>query len=310
MKVLVTGGAGFIGSHVVDRYLADGCEVCVVDNLSTGRRANLNPRAIFYEVDIASLEITQVIARERPEVINHHAAQIDVRKSVTDPVADCQTNIGGFLQLMEAARHYGCRKVIFASSGGTVYGEQEQFPATETHPTRPISPYGIAKLTTELYLHFYAMQYGIASIVLRYANIYGPRQNADGEAGVVAIFARQMLADQQPMLHGDGRQTRDFTYVGDVVVANRLALHSEATGAFNIGTGLEHDVHTLFRMMKELSNASCPVLYGPPRMGEQSRSMLDFGRANALLGWRPTVSLFEGLRRTIAWFRNPERIEL
>lgn len=304
MKILVTGGAGFIGSHLVDAYCAGGHTVCIIDNLSTGSRAYLNPRATLYEADICHPEIAAIFARERPDVVNHHAAQIDVRRSTADPLFDCQVNVVGFLNVMECARKNGCRRVVLASSGGTVYGEQEAFPATEGHPTRPCSPYGIAKLTAEHYLHYYERQYGIPSVSLRYANVYGPRQNAEGEAGVVAIFARKMLAGERPMIYGDGTQTRDFTYIDDVVAVNQLALRPAVTGVYNVGTGVETAVNALFQMMKELSGADCTVLYGPAKPGEQRRSALLSVRLQATVHWQPTVALPEGLRSTVEWFRN------
>jgi len=235
MKILVTGGAGFIGSHVVDAYLELGHEVVVVDNLSSGSIENLNPKAKFYEMDIRDSDIEDLFKNEKPDVVNHHAAQMDVRKSVEDPIYDADVNIIGSLNLLQNCIKYGVKKFIFASTGGAIYGEQDYFPADEEHPTRPLSPYGVAKLTVEKYLYFYKEVHGLNYVVLRYANIYGPRQNPHGEAGVVAIFTSKMLKGEQPVINGDGFQTRDYTFVGDVVRANVLALSYEKSDVFNIG---------------------------------------------------------------------------
>jgi UDP-glucose 4-epimerase len=225
MKILVTGGAGFIGSHVVDAYLELGHEVVVVDNLSSGSIENLNPKAKFYKMDIRDSDIEDLFKNEKPDIVNHHAAQMDVRKSVEDPIYDADVNIIGSLNLLQNCIRYGVKKFIFASTGGAIYGEQDYFPADEEHPTRPLSPYGVAKLTVEKYLYFYKEVHGLNYVVLRYANIYGPRQNPHGEAGVVAIFTSKMLKGEQPVINGDGFQTRDYTFVGDVVRANVLALN-------------------------------------------------------------------------------------
>ena len=253
MKILVTGGAGFIGSHIVDRYIQDGHEVIVIYNLSTGKRANLNPKARFYQIDIGSPEVEAVFEKERPEVLNHHAAQIDVRRSVADPTFDCKENVLGFLNVMEPARRHGIKKVIFASSGGAIYGEQKEFPATEDHPTNPISPYGVAKLTCEKYLHYYSVQYKIPYVIFRYANVYGPRQNAEGEAGVVAVFINKLLNNEQPVVNGDGKQTRDYVYVGDIAELNRRAVQLNSTQCLNVGTGVETDVNQIFVLRFGLS---------------------------------------------------------
>jgi UDP-glucose 4-epimerase len=306
MKILVTGGAGFIGGHVVDSYLAAGHEVVVIDDLSTGRRGNLNPRARFYEMDIQASEVGEMLERERPEVLNHHAAQMDVRRSVADPVFDARVNVVGFLNLMEQGRRHGLRRVVFASSGGTVYGEQERFPAVEDHPKAPLSPYGVTKLATENYLHFYAATHGLSYVALRYANVYGPRQNPHGEAGVVAIFTLKLLRGEQPIINGDGKQTRDYVYVDDVVQANLASLESAFSGPVNIGTGIESDVNALFHALRAIIDSNAPERHGPAKPGEQARSVLDPGVAREVLGWRPRVALAEGLRRTVEYFRRQE----
>jgi UDP-glucose 4-epimerase len=303
MKILVTGGAGFIASHIVDAYVEAGHDVFVIDDLSGGRRENLNGAARLYELDIRSAAAREVVERERPELLNHHAAQMDVRRSVADPVFDADVNVVGFLNLLEAGRRNGLKRVLFASSGGTVYGEQERFPAPETHSTQPLSPYGITKLASEHYLQFYAATYGLSYVALRYANVYGPRQNPHGEAGVVAIFTVKLLAGEQPVINGPGRQTRDYVFIDDVVRANLLALESDYTGPLNIGTAVETDVNTLFGHLLRETRASAAEVHGPAKPGEQARSALDPSRALSVLGWKPKVDLADGLRRTVEDFR-------
>jgi UDP-glucose 4-epimerase len=303
MKALVTGGAGFIGSHVVDAYLAAGHEVLVVDNLCTGKRDNLNPKARFHEFDILDPKTAELIRAERPDILNHHAAQMDVRRSVADPLFDARTNILGTISLLEAARSAGVRKVLFVSSGGAAYGEQETFPAPETHPTWPVSPYGVSKRSGELYCHFYQAEYGMPFVAFRYANVYGPRQDPHGEAGVVAIFSGKMLRGEPVTVNGDGRQTRDYVYVGDVARMSLLALKRDATGPVNIGTGRETDVNELAAMMLEVSGSRSEVRHGPAKGGEQRRSVIDIRRADEVFGWRPEVSLRDGLARTVEFFR-------
>jgi UDP-glucose 4-epimerase len=305
MKILVSGGAGFIGSHIVDAYVGAGHDVVVVDNLSTGHERNLNPRARIARIDIRDrAAVAELMARERPEVLNHHAAQMDVRRSVADPVFDAQVNLIGLLTLMEEGRAHGLHRVLFASSGGTVYGENQRLPAQETDATEPVSPYGVAKLGSERYLHYYAQAYGIPYVALRYANVYGPRQDPHGEAGVVAIFTGQLLRGEQPLINGPGTQTRDYVYVGDVVRANLSALGSDFCGALNIGAGLETDVNRLFALLCEATGVQMPERHGPAKLGEQARSVLDPSRARAVLGWQASVSLAEGLAKTVAYFRE------
>jgi UDP-glucose 4-epimerase len=304
VNILVTGGAGFIGSHVVDAYLNDGHNVFVVDDLSTGTRENLSPKVEFIHLDIRKREVEQIFQRVPFDVVNHHAAQMDVRRSVDDPQFDASVNVLGGLNIFEAAKNHGVKKIIFSSTGGAIYGEQDSFPADEQHPVRPLSPYGIAKLATEKYLFFYKAVHGIDYIILRYANIYGPRQNPHGEAGVVAIFAKKMLEGQTPTINGDGKQTRDYVYVQDVVRSNLLALKYAGSEIFNVGTGVETDVNQLFRLLRARLNSSCDEVHGPPKQGEQRRSVISSKKIGETLGWRPQVDLAEGLRLTAEFFKK------
>lgn len=306
MKILVTGGAGFIGSHVVDCYLTAGHEVVVVDNFATGKRENLNPKAKFYEVDIRQKEtVDEIFAKEKPQVLNHHAAQMDVRRSVVDPIYDAQVNILGLLNLLEAGIKNNLGKVIFASSGGVVYGDAKVLPTPEDYePKHPLSPYGVAKLTSEHYLYYYFKNYSLPYVALRYANVYGPRQDPFGEAGVVAIFTQKLLKGEQPIINGDGKQTRDYVYVGDAVESNLVALKEDALGEFNIGTGIETDVNTLFHYLVKITGVEKGQVHGPAKPGEQKRSVLACQKAKKELGWEPKVSLEEGLAKTVEFFKN------
>ncbi len=306
MRILVTGGAGFIGSHTVDALVAAGThEVSVLDGLSSGKREQVNPAARFYETDLRNADaIVPILEREKPEVIYHLAAQMDVRRSVADPALDAGINLVGFLNVIEAARRNGLRRVVFASTGGAIYGEQEQFPCDEGHPRRPVSPYGVAKLATEAYLFFYKVQYGIDYVALRYANVYGPRQDPHGEAGVVAIFCGRMLEGKPSTIFGDGEQTRDYIFVGDVARANVAALGAKASDAFNIGTGVETSVNQLYRSLASAAGLKTPPSYAPARPGEQRRSVISPARAGQVLGWRPEVTLDDGLERTFKFFKD------
>ncbi len=303
MNILVTGGAGFIGSNIVDAYLEAGHTVVIIDDLSTGSIENVNPKAKFYRIDLRDPAVESVFKEMKIDIINHHAAQMDVRKSVADPKFDASVNILGMLNMMELGIKYGVKKVIFSSTGGAIYGEQDYFPADEQHPLRPLSPYGITKLATEKYLYYYHAVHGLQHVILRYANIYGPRQNPHGEAGVVAIFADKMLRGEEPVINGDGKQTRDYVYVSDVVRANVLAVTYSSSDIFNIGTGIESDVNTLFRVIKKFSGAACEEKHAQAKIGEQLRSVIDHSKAKKILGWEPTIMLDEGLRRTVEFFR-------
>lgn len=304
MKIAVTGGAGFIASHIADAYLSLGHDVVIIDNLSTGKRENIPANARFIEMDVNDPGIPALFMEEKFDIVNHHAAQMDVRVSVQDPTYDARINILGGINIYESALRSGVKKIIFASSGGTVYGEQEYFPADERHPTKPISPYGIAKLSNEQYLYYYAHVHGLPSVAFRYANIYGPRQNPHGEAGVIAIFAQKLLRGEQPVINGDGLQTRDYVYVGDVVAANILALQPQMIGAYNIGTGIETDVNTLFGHLRDLTQSNCEEQHAPAKQGEQLRSVLSHERIFASFGWTPKMDIVEGLSKTVDSFRS------
>src|SRR5262245_12685152 len=307
MKVLVSGGAGFIGSHVTDRLIEAGLEVVVLDNLSAGKRASVNPRARLYEADIGAGGIRAPFEQERFDCVDHHAAQMNVRRSVDDPVFDARVNILGSLNLLQAAVATGVKKFVFASTGGAIYGEQLTIPADETHQTCPMSPYGVAKLAVEKYLGFYEATYGLPYTALRYANVYGPRQDPHGEAGVVAIFSQRLLAHEPAIINGEGKQTRDFVYVDDVVQANMLAVTTDLRGIYNVGTGIETYVNDLYAGIAKHACSTQTPQYGPAKAGEQQRSVLDCRKLQAATSWRPTVPLDEGLQHTVAYFAEPGR---
>jgi UDP-glucose 4-epimerase len=307
MNILVTGGAGFIGSHVVDLYLEQGHRVAVVDDLSTGRRQNLNPRVVFYQTDIRSAEMDSIFELEKPEVVNHHAAQMDVRRSVADPLFDAQVNILGSVNLLECARKHGVRRIVYASTGGAVYGEPAYLPCDESHPIDPICQYGASKHTVEHYLFLYRAIYGLEYTVLRYPNVYGPRQDAHGEAGVVAIFTGLMLGDQQVVINGDGEQVRDFVYVGDCARANLQALvHANGSEIYNLGSGTGTTVNDIFEQLKQITGYQREPVHGPAKLGETRRIYLDASKAAQQLAWRAEVGLEEGFRATVDHFRMAE----
>ena len=303
MKVLVTGGAGFIGSHLVDRLIQEGNQVVVIDNLSTGKRKQVNKKAVLYKMDIRSKRLDRVFRKERPLTVIHLAAQMNVRHSTENPGFDADVNILGTLNLLEHAVKNGVRKVSFASSGGAVYGEQEVFPASESHRTEPLSPYGISKLAGEKYLAYYAHTMGLRTVMLRFANVYGPRQDSEGEAGVVAIFSKLMLEGGQPIINGTGKQTRDFVYVDDVVEAIMATIGEDVQGIFNVGTGQESTVNECYGIIKELTNSSCKDLFGAAKKGEQFRSVLDVTKLKEQFGWDPQVPLSDGLKMTVEFFQ-------
>jgi UDP-glucose 4-epimerase len=306
LKVLITGGAGFIGSHVADRLVADGHDVVILDNLSTGHVEHLQPNARFYQMDLHSPWIDELFRIERPEAVLHQAAQASVRRSVEDPVFDAGVNVLGTATLLQASAHHGVRRFLFASTGGALYGDADVIPTPEDYPTLPVSPYGASKLAAEVYLRTFHAMHGLSYAALRYANVYGPRQDPHGEAGVVAIFSQRLLSGEKARINGDGKQTRDFVYVGDVAEANARALASDAVGSFNVGTGIETDVNTIFQMLARLTDSNQPEEHGPPMPGEQRRSVVDARKIEKQLGWKPKTSLNAGLDATVRYFREAQ----
>ncbi|OGI27376.1 MAG: UDP-glucose 4-epimerase [Candidatus Moranbacteria bacterium RIFOXYB1_FULL_43_19] len=304
MKILVTGGAGFIGSHLVDALIEKNHRVFVIDNLSTGFKKNINPKAKFFRVDLTNhKKIEVIIKKEKPEVIFHLAAQIDVRKSMADPVFDTRSNILASVNLINLAREYRVKKFIFSSTGGAIYGDTKNRPTGEKEPEWPLSPYGIAKLTVDKFLFYYREVHGLNFVSLRYSNVYGPRQNPHGEAGVVAIFLNKMLKGDQPVINGNGKQTRDYVYVGDVVSANLLALKNfTRSGIYNVGTGKETDVNQLFWEINCHFGKKFKEVHGPAKMGEQKTSCLDFAKIKKEFGWKPKVDFKTGIGKTFEWF--------
>jgi UDP-glucose 4-epimerase len=305
LRILVTGGAGFIGSHVAEAFHNAGHQMLALDDLSRGSRDNLASAVSLEVADIRDGQaVDRIFSGFKPEVVSHHAAQISVRDSVDDPVFDAEVNILGSLRLLEASVKHGVNHFMFASTGGAIYGEQEVFPAQEDHPARPLSPYGVAKLAVERYLYFYAHTHHLSWTALRYSNVYGPRQDPFGEAGVVAIFCKRMLSGERPVINGDGEQTRDYVYVGDVAVANLSALERSAKGPVNISTGVETSVNDIFRLIREFTGADADEAHGPAKPGEQRRSVLDPGLAKKIMGWEPRVALREGIEKTVAFFKE------
>ncbi len=307
MRVLVTGGAGFIGSHVVEVLRRAGHHVACADVLTTGRAEHLPPGVPLYRVDVASQAVWEVFQQEKPDAVCHLAAQASVAASVRDPVEDARVNVVGTLRILQGCVRYGVRRVVFASTGGAIYGEPEVLPTPEDTPARPLSPYGVHKLCAEHHLASYEHLYGLPWVALRYGNVYGPRQDPYGEAGVVAIFCAAMLQGRRPVIFGDGMHTRDYVYVEDAARANLLALEREGTGAFNIGTGRDTSTREIFDLLREATGYRGEPEYGPPRPGDVRRIALDPSRAEQVLGWRAKVRLEEGIARTVAWFR--ERLE-
>ncbi len=311
LHILVTGGAGFIGSHIVDAYLRAGHRVTVIDSLASGRMTNVNAGAQFFHDDIRSATVDAIFRQGRFDLINHQAAHIDLRRSVTYPWHDADVNILGTLNLLECACRYGVKRIIFASTGGAIYGNSGPYPTPESHPAHPLSPYGVAKLAGEHYLQYYQAVHGLRPVTLRYANVFGPRQDPHGEAGVVAIFIGRLLHGDSPVIFGDGGQTRDFVFVGDVARANLLALDylmedSEGSDALvvNVGTGHELSVNELYGMLKKFTPNGIDPIFAPPKPGEQRRSAIDPSLAKRTLGWEPLVPVQEGLRQTWDWFAN------
>ena len=302
MRALVTGGAGFIGSHLTEALLADGHEVTVIDDLSRGLRSQVPPAARFVQDDVTG-DLGGTLDALRPDIVFHEAAQIDVRRSMADPALDTRVNVLGTVNLLQACAAAGVRRFVFASSGGAIYGDTEAIPTPESHPQLPASNYGAAKAAAELYGNVYSQVYGIEFVALRYSNVYGPRQDPHGEAGVVAIFTERMLGGEIPTINGDGGQTRDYVYVADVVAAN-LAAVAGPPGAYNVATGVEYDVNELHRRLARIMGVTGAPAHGPAKPGEQRRSCLDASLAATRLGWRPRFSLDAGLDATVAWFRD------
>ena len=304
MRVLVTGGAGFIGSHVVDRLVAAGHTVSVVDDLSTGRAENVNPQATLHTCDIRTPELPRVVAAARPQAVVHLAAQAAVPRSVEDPMFDASVNVLGTINLLDACRREGTERMVYVSTGGAAYGDTDVLPTPEEHPTRATSPYGVSKVAAEHYLECFAGLASMTGLTLRLANVYGPRQRPDGEAGVVAIFGRRMLSDQPCTIYGDGEQTRDYVYVADVAEAAERALTSAASGVVNISTGRETSVNALHRQVAKALGVARPPEYAAARPGEVRRSVLANARARALLGWEPRNPLERGIDATLEWLRQ------
>jgi len=304
MKILITGGAGFIGSHLTDRLIEEGNEAAVIDNLSTGKIENLNPEAAFYNVDIGDQKIKEIFEKEKPEMVFHLAAQIDVRKSVADPLSDAKVNILGSINLLHNAKMSNVKKFIFISTGGAIYGEADTVPTPESYREFPLSPYGIAKLSVEKYLNYYHKVFGLKCSILRLANVYGPRQNSRGEAGVVAIFCDKIITGKTPVIYGSGKQTRDFVYVKDVVDACVKASDLSKNSIYNIGTGIETNINQIFEAISSVSGYNIPANYEAAKEGEQQRSCLDISKAAKELGWQPKYKLQDGIKETFNWFKN------
>ncbi len=307
-KILVTGGAGFIGSHVVDLFVSHGYEVVIVDDLSTGRASNLNPAAKFYQLDIRDPKIREVFESERPDYVSHHAAQMDVRRSVVQPLFDADVNILGSINLIECAKEFNVKHFVYISSGGAAYGEPETLPCDEMHAINPICQYGASKHTVEHYLYMYYVNYGLNYTVLRYPNVFGPRQDPHGEAGVVAIFTGKMLLGEPVMINGDGEQTRDFVFVRDCAYGNYLAVTVDhPSGIYNLGWSRPTSINEIFSNLAKITNYPLSVAYGPAKVGETRHIYLNAAKANRDLGWSPTVSLEDGLRETVEYFRTSEK---
>ncbi len=304
MRILVTGGAGFIASHVSDRLLALGQRVAIVDNLSTGKRENLPAEAVFYEVDIRDKALDKVFEEEKPQVVIHHAAHANVTESVRNPGYDASVNIGGSINLFESCVKHDVEKIVFASTGGALYGEACYLPADESHPIDPVSPYGVSKYAVEHYLYAYRENHGIEHVVLRYPNVYGPRQDPHGEAGVVAIFSLQLLSGQRPTIFGDGEKTRDYCYVSDIVDANVLALNYEGTGTFNLGRGIEISDLEVFETLQDVIGSSIEPNYAPVRPGEVEHIALDASKAERDMGWKWKVDLVDGVVEAVRYYRE------
>lgn len=304
MKILVTGGAGFIGSHITDLLIENNHEILIIDNLSTGQRQNINSKAKFYLEDLSNHDkIKEILEKEKPEIIYHLAAQIDVRKSVENPVEDAKINIINAINLLELAKNNNVKHFIFSSTGGAIYGDTENIPTKEEEKELPVSPYGCAKLTIEKYLNYYNKVHGMKYTCLRYSNVYGPRQNSKGEAGVIAIFFDNMLANITPKIFG-GEQTRDFVYVKDIARANLLALSEQTSNTYNVGTSNKISITELFNKVNSFFNNQFTPVYEPMKKGEQINSCLSFDKIKQHLGWQPTINIEQGLKQTFEWYKE------
>lgn len=305
MKALVTGGAGFIGSNIVDTLIKNGFEVVIVDNLSTGKKENLNPKAVFYNVDLNSPELRAVFEKEQPDLVCHHAAQINVRSSIENPGFDSKTNILGSIALLELCNEFNVKKVVYSSSGGAIYGDPEYLPCDESHPISPISPYAVSKYAVELFLNYYHKVHGLNYCVLRYSNVYGPRQDPKGEAGVISIFMDRLLENKECKINGDGNQTRDFVFVKDVARANLLALKNDCEACtINIGFGKETSINELFEKIKDVVGSSANATHTDAIKGEVEKTYLKIDYAKEMLGWEPEYPLSKGLKETMRWIRE------
>ncbi len=301
--VLVTGGAGFIGSHMVDALIKESYSVAVVDNFSSGSEKNVHPNARIYKTDIREEALAEVFEKERPEYVFHFAAQISVNRSVEDPLFDADVNILGGLNVLELCLQNKVKKILFSSTGGALYGEAEVVPTPEKYPCEPLSPYGLAKLALEKYIRFYRRQFGLEFAIMRYANVYGPRQNPKGEAGVISIFAEKMLDNLTPIIHGDGHQTRDYVYVGDIVRANMAAFQSERSGTYNVGTAKQTTVNELFKLIKDELHSPLTPKHAEVFSG-QAVSCLSYEKIKRELNWEPQTSIEQGIKKTIDWVRE------
>jgi UDP-glucose 4-epimerase len=308
LNLLVTGGAGFIGSNLADALIADGHNVTIIDDLSTGRMDNIPKDADFHQIDISSPVVDKIFKQGKFDQVFHLAAQMDVRKSVQNPIFDADVNILGGINLLQISIKHGIKKFVFSSTGGAIYGEQDYYPANEKHPANPISPYGVSKLALEKYLHYYWAEYKLPYVSLRYANVYGPRQNEKGEAGVVAIFCSRLLSGQEAVVNGDGLQTRDFVYVDDVVKSNLLAMSYDKNGCLNVGTAKEIDINTVYEMIKSATGSSQQRKNGPAKPGEQKRSCITYDLIQKEMGWSPSIALEEGIQKTADYFKTKLKI--
>jgi UDP-glucose 4-epimerase len=304
MNILVTGGAGFIGSHVVDLLIEGSHDVVILDNFSSGKEKNVNPKAKLVKMDIRAPNLSDVFETYQIQAVNHLAAQISVRNSVEDPAGDADINIKGIINVLECIKKHPLQKFVFSSSGGAVYGEAEVVPTDESYVPKPLSPYGIAKFTSEKYLYYYQQNFGLNYTALRYSNVFGPRQDPHGEAGVVAIFSQKMLKNETPTINGDGLQTRDYVFVKDVALANLMAVESEYSGEINIGTSIETNVNDLAEMIKKQTGYAGEINHAEAKLGEQKRSCLNISKAKQILNWKPKYNLTDGLKETVEYFKN------